>query len=182
MNRLFVILPFALILCFMVSCQDKAAMAELEEFKAQAEVEEQNKELVRKWFEAIDKGNWDFIMEKGAPEYAEYLPSGVTESMSLEQGIEQTKMFIKGIPDIVHDIEEIIAVGDKVIVRFIGRGTHTGDIEEMGISATGNKIEVSSICIFRIEKGKVVEIRQDADMLGLMQQFGFELKPKEEEK
>jgi len=166
----------------MVGCQDKETIAELEEFKAQAEVEARNMELVRKWFEAIDKGNWDFIMEKGAPEYAEYFPSGVPESMSLEQGIEQTKMFIKGIPDIIHDIEEIIAVGDKVIVRFIGRGTHSGDIEEMGISATGNKIEVSSICIFRVEKGKVVEIRQDADMLGLMQQFGFELKPKEGKK
>jgi predicted ester cyclase len=165
----------------MVGCQDKEAMAELEEFRAQAAVEEQNKELVRGWFEAIDKGDWDFIREKAAPEYAEYLPSGVTEPMPLEQGIEQTKMFIKGIPDILHDIQEIIAVRDKVIVRFIGRGTHSGDIEEMGISATGNKIEVSSICIFRIEKGKVVEIRQDADMLGLMQQFGFELKPKEGE-
>jgi predicted ester cyclase len=182
MKKLFMILPLALILCFMVGCQDKAAMAELEELKAQREVEEQNKELVRKWFEAVDNGNWEFIREKSAPEYAEYLPSGIAEPASIEQGIKLTKMFIKGIPDIVHDIKEIIAVGDKVIVRFIGLGTHTGDIEEMGISATGNKIEVSSICIIRIEKGKVVEFRQDADMLGLMQQFGMELKPKEGEK
>ena len=181
MKKLCMILPLTLIPCFIVGCQDKEAMAELEQFRAQAEVEEQNKELVRKWFEAVDKGNWDFLWEKSAPEYAEYLPSGVAEPVSLEQGIKQTKMFIKGIPNIVHDIKEIIAVGDKVIVRFIGLGTHTGDIEEMGISATGNKIEVSSICIFRIEKGKVVELRQDADMLGLMQQFGMELKLKEGE-
>ena len=182
MKKLCMILPTALILCFMVGCQDKEAMAELEAMKAQAEVEEQNKELARKWFEEIDKGNWDFIREKGAPDYAEYLPSGITESMSLEQGIKQTKMFIKGIPDIVHDIEEIIAVGDKVIVRFIGRGTHSGDIEEMGIPATGKAVEVSSIIIWRIEDGKVVEEWQEADMLGFMQQFGFELKPKEGEK
>ena len=44
-------LPLALILCLMVGCQDKEAMAELEEFKAQAAVEEQNKEIVThsKW-------------------------------------------------------------------------------------------------------------------------------------
>jgi predicted ester cyclase len=180
MKKLLLILPLALIPCFMVGCQDKEAMEELEARKAQAAVEEQNKALVLRWYEEVDKGNAEFVRDNSAPEYAYYLPSGVTESISLEQSINQTKMFQKGLPDLVHHIEEIIAVEDKVIVRFIGRGTHTGDIKEMGISATGNKIEVSSICIFRIEKGKVVELRQDADMLGLMQQFGMELKPKEE--
>ncbi len=176
------ILPMALILCFTVGCQDKEAMAELEEFRAQAALEEQNKALVLRWFEEIDKENAEFVRDNSAPEYAYYLPSGLAEPLSLEQSINQTKMFQKGLPDLVHNIEEIIAVGDKVIVRFIGRGTNTGDIEEMGISATGKKMEVSSIVIFRIEKGKVVELRQEADMLGFMQQFGFEHKPKEEEK
>ena len=46
MKNYMIILPLALILCFMVGCQDKEAMAELEEFRAQAAVEEQNKELV----------------------------------------------------------------------------------------------------------------------------------------
>ncbi len=45
MKKLLMILPLALILCFMVGCQDKEAMAELEEFRAQAKVEEQNKEI-----------------------------------------------------------------------------------------------------------------------------------------
>jgi len=45
MKKLLIILPLALILCFMVGCQDKEAMAELEEFRAQAAVEEQNKEI-----------------------------------------------------------------------------------------------------------------------------------------
>jgi predicted ester cyclase len=179
MKKQLMILPLALILCFMVGCQDKAAMAELEEFRAQAQVEEQNKELVRRWFEEIDKGNADFARDNSAPEYAYYFPSGITEPMSLEQGIEQTKMFMKAIPDLVHDIEEIIAVGNKVFVRFNGYGTNTGDIEEMGISATGKTVEVSSIVIFSFENGKVVEERQEADMLGFMQQFGFVLKPKE---
>jgi len=43
MKKLCVILPLALIFCFMVGCQDKAAMAELEGFKAQAALEEANK-------------------------------------------------------------------------------------------------------------------------------------------
>ena len=102
--------------------------------------------------------------------------------MSLEQGIEQTKMFMKAIPDPVHNIEELIAAGEKVILRFIARGTHTGDIEEMDVPATGKTVEVGSIAIYRIENGKVVEERQEADMLGFMQQFGMELRPKEGKK
>jgi hypothetical protein len=36
MKKLFVILPLVLIVCFMVGCQDKKAMAEIEEYRAQA--------------------------------------------------------------------------------------------------------------------------------------------------
>ena len=182
MKKLCMILPLTLILCFIVGCQDKEAMAELEELKAQAEVEEQNKELIRNYFKELDKGNAEIFREVFATDAAYYFPSGITEPMSLEQEIEQFKTFHNAIPDFVYNVEEIISAGDKVIVRFIARGTHTGEIEEMGIPATGNKVEVSSIIIFRIENGKVVEERQDADMLGLMMQLGMELKPKEEEK
>ncbi len=182
MKKLCMILPLAFILCFMVGCQDKEAMAELEEIKAQAEVEEQNMEVVRNYFKELDKGNAEVFREVYAPDAAYYFPSGITEPMSLEQEIEQFKMFHNAIPDLVHNIEEIISAGDKVIVRFIARGTHTGEIEEMGIPATGNEVEISSIIIFRIENGKVVEERQEADMLGFMLQFGMELKPKEAEK
>ncbi|MEE9500605.1 MAG: hypothetical protein V3V48_00885 [Candidatus Aminicenantaceae bacterium] len=67
MKKLHMILPLALILCFVVGCQDKEAMTELEAMKAQAEVEEQNKELVRNFFEELDKGNAEIIKELYAP-------------------------------------------------------------------------------------------------------------------
>ena len=179
MKKLLMILSLALIFCFMVGCQDKEAMAEIEAMKAQTEVEEKNIELIRDYFEELNKGNAEILREVYAPDAAYHFPSGIAESMSVEQEIDQVKMFNAGIPDLVHDIEEIMAVGNKVIVRFIARGTHTGDLG-MGIPPTGDKVEVSSIIIFRIENGKVVEERQDADMLGFMQQLGMELKPKEE--
>ena len=56
MKKEFMILPLALILCFMVGCQDKEAIAELEEFRAQAALEEQNKALVMRVEEAWKKG------------------------------------------------------------------------------------------------------------------------------
>ncbi len=180
MKKLLLILPLAMILCFMVGCQDREAMAELEAMKAQAEVEEENKELARKMFEALGKEDFETYKELLAPDYAYYFPSRSTKPMSLEETIEIRKMLQKAFPDISWSMEELIATGDKVIMRFIERGTHKG--EYMGIPATGNKYENSGILISRIENGKVVEQWEELDLLGLMQQIGMELKPKEGEK
>ena len=57
MKKLLMIIPLVILLCFTFGCQDKEAMAELEKFKAQAEVEEQNKVLVKRMYEAFEKGD-----------------------------------------------------------------------------------------------------------------------------
>jgi steroid delta-isomerase-like uncharacterized protein len=180
MKKLSVILPLALILCFVISCQDKEATAELEDFRAQAELETQNKELVRKVMEATwSTGDYEALKELLAPDYAFYYPSNNPNPVSREELIEFVKMYRKAFPDISLSTEEIISTKNKIIIRFIERGTHEGEF--MGIPATGNKYETSGIGIISIENGKVVEMREEYDVLGLYQQLGMELKPKEEE-
>ena len=180
MKKLLMILPLTLILCFMVGCQDKEAMAELEAMKAQAEVEEQNKELVKRIFEGLNERNADIYQELYAPDYAWYFPSNNSKPLSREEEHGFVKILWDAFPDINWSIEELIAKDDRIIARFIARGTHTGEFQ--GIPATGNKIESSGSWIARIENGKVVEVREDADLLGMLQQIGMELKPKEAEK
>ena len=180
MKKLCMILPLALILCFTVGCQDKEAMAELEAMKAQAEVKEQNKALVNRMYEAFSTGDFEAYKEVVAPEYVWYFPSRSTKPVSREETIEFVKMLRNAFPDITYSIEELIAVEDRVISRFIVRGTHEGEFE--GIPATGNKIESGGIVMTRIENGKIVEDKEEVDLLGLMMQLGMELKPKEAEK
>ena len=180
MKKLFMILPLALILCFMVGCQDKAAMAELEEFKAQAAVEEQNKELVLRFYEEIDKQNFDAAIAMLASEYGLYTPSNSPKPRSPEESIGALKMALRVSPDTNYGVEELYAVGDRVIARFVVTGTHEGDLP--GFAATGNKFEYSAIVIARIENGKIIEEKIEFDELGFMQQLGMELKPKEGEK
>ena len=173
------VFPMALILCFMVGCQDKEAMAEVEAMKAQAEVEEQNKGLVKRMYEAWEKGDFEAYKEVVAPEYVWYLPSISTEPKSREETIEFGKMIRIGFPDFSYSVEDLIAVEDRVISLFIFRGTHEGEFQ--GIPATGNKVEVSGVMISRIENGKIVEDKEEMDTMGMMQQIGMELKPKEGE-
>jgi steroid delta-isomerase-like uncharacterized protein len=178
MKKLFMILPLALILCFVVGCQDKEAMAELEAMKAQAEVEEQNIALVKRHYEAWNSGDVEALREIFSPDYLYNTPAGKDES--LEQMIELLKPQMEAFPDRIFSVEDMLAKGDKVVSRFIGRGTHEGEF--MGIPATGNKFEITGIEIWRVENGKIVESWDAHDSLSLFQQLGMELKPKEGKK
>lgn len=153
-------------------------MAELEKFRAQAEVEEQNKELIRYFFEEWNNRKIDILNKMYAPDAKFFHPSIGTTPISFEEALEGIKIFWQAFPDLNVTIEDLIAEGDKVVVRFIGRGTHQGDFG--GFPATGNKTEAGAIEIFRIEDAKIVEAWEISDRLGLMQQLGMELKPKEE--
>ncbi len=180
LTQLSLIASLCLLLCFSISCQNQIAKEELEAMKALAEVEEQNKDLVKRVIDEVNKGNVEIFKELYAPDYGFYSPSNSPKPMSLEELIEFIKMVLKAFPDANWSTEELFAEEDSVIARFILTGTHEGEFQ--GIPATKNKFEVSSIIIFRIKNGKVIEEREDADILGLMMQLGMELKPKEEEK
>jgi len=180
MKKYLCAVPLAVLLCFTFSCQNKAEQAELEKFRTQAKVEEQNKELVKHYFEELNKGNVEVINETCAPEYLFYSPSNNPKPMSREETTGFLKMALRAIPDLNYRIEKLFVVGDTAIIWNIATGTHQGEFQ--GIPATGNKLEVSSILMWSLKNGKIVEEREEANMLGLMQQLGIELRPKEAEK
>jgi steroid delta-isomerase-like uncharacterized protein len=180
MKKHYMILPLALILCFMVGCQDKAAMAELEEFKTQAEVEEQNKELVLRFYEEVLKdGNLAIVDEIVSPNFIGHNPEYgfAPDREGLKQIIIEFPNFF---PDSHLTIEDCVVEGDKVITRLTFRGTHQGEF--LGIPATGKQVIMAGIDIHRIEGDKIVERWGLFDHLGMMMQLGMELKPKEGEK
>jgi steroid delta-isomerase-like uncharacterized protein len=168
MKKLLCVIPLAALLCFTFSCQNKAEKAELEKFRTQAKLEEQNKAIaVREW-EAWNKGDFVAFKEETGSEYVWYSPSGSTKPRTLEEMIAVGKMIHSSFPDVTFSIEEIFVDGDKVIVRYIMKGTHQGEFK--GLPATGNTVEGSGIMIHRVENGKIVEEREELDRLGFMQQ------------
>ena len=178
MKKLFMVLLLVLVLCFVYSCQDKAAMAELGEFRAQAVVEEQNKALVRSVFDELNKQNEAVYEKFYAPEYGWYFPANNPKSMPRDEEAGFVKLLWDAFPDIRWEIVEMIASGDSVMVRFMVRGTHEGEYQ--GLPPTGNMFETGGVWTARINNGKLDEVREEADVLGWMQQLGMELKPKEE--
>jgi steroid delta-isomerase-like uncharacterized protein len=90
-------------------------------------------------------------------------------------GLEANKTFnaslFQGFPDIQHQIEDLIAEGDKVMYRTTIKGTHTGEF--MGIPPTGKSAVLNDFTLLRIANGKIVEWWYDCNLMALMQQLGL---------
>jgi len=171
MKKPILVVSLAVLLCFTFACQNKAEKAELEKFRTQAKVEEQNEAAVIRLFEEIDKQNFDVFDEQFAEDAVFHFPPYPDVSHEAdEQGLKES---YADMPDYTHTIEDIIAKGDKVVVRLTNRGTD---------KSSGKKIEWPVIWMGKIVNGKVVETWIMIDYLGQAQQLGMELKPKEVKK
>jgi len=73
-------------------------------------------------------------------------------------------------PDITFVIEDVLADGDKVAVRYQVKGTFVETL--WGVLPTGSEFAVRGIDIFRVVDGRVVEIWASDDTLSRMQQLG----------
>ena len=72
-------------------------------------------------------------------------------------------------------VEDMVAEGDRVVVRVTIRGTRKGDWS--GIPADGKSTEMGEIMIFRIADGKLAERWNIADLWGVMKQLGGKAVP-----
>ena len=68
-------------------------------------------------------------------------------------------------------MEDLIADGDRVVARVTTGGTHGGEF--MGAPATGKRISVQEVDIFRIENGKIAEAWAAVDFFGMLTQLGL---------
>jgi ketosteroid isomerase-like protein len=157
-----------------------ATLAELEKFRGQAAVEEQNRALVRRIFDELNRRNDGVYQELYAPEYGWHFPSNNPKAQNREEEAGFVNLLWAGFPDIRWDVKDMIARDDTIVARFVARGTHKGEYQ--GLLPTGNTFEVGCVWTGRIKNGKVVEAREEADVLGWMQQLGMELKPKQPQK
>ncbi len=178
MKNPILVVSLVLLLCFAFGCQNKAEKAELEKFRAQVAVEEQNKALVVRYIDAWIKGDIEALKEIFSPDHVWHSDTGQT--VPFDPSFKVLKQQIAMFSDRTISSEDLIAKGDKVVHRYIARGVHTGATE--GLPATGNKFEVGGIEILRVENGKIVETWEVMNWQSFYEALGFELRPKEVKK
>jgi steroid delta-isomerase-like uncharacterized protein len=138
---------------------------------------EENKALVRRFYEEIDKGNLAAMDELVAEEYIDHSPPPFPGLAPGRAGLKQAfEIFWEATPG-YHKIEDQIAEGDKVVTRMTAHGTHEGDLP--GIPRTGNELEMTATVIHRIADGKLAEKWSDKDVLHFLQQLGVIPTPEE---
>ena len=131
-------------------------------------IEEENKALVRYYYQLINQKKIDATYEHYAPECIFHMPSG---DLSVREGREFDDMAFAAFPDLMYTIVGIIAEGDTVACRVNVKGTNLGEM--MSHPATGKKVEFNSSHWFRMADNIIVEFWGFSDRLSLMQQLGI---------
>ncbi len=129
-----------------------------------------NTALYRRWFEEVVTGGdlalADAVLADG---YVLHFP-GPPGPVDREGHKGLVAGFRAGFPDWRETVEDVIAEGDRVVVRVTGRGTHHGAFQ--GLAPTGRAVTATGIGIGRIEGGRIAEAWAAYDALGLLQQLG----------
>jgi predicted ester cyclase len=118
---------------------------------------EDNKAVIRQMFREVWTGD-----VAAADRY--YAPGPLRDGLK-----EFASALYRAVPDWRVTIEDIVAEGDKVAVRWTGRGTHLGEWE--GLAATGRAVTTTGIDIERLVDGCIVEEDGQVDMAGFLRQL-----------
>lgn len=131
---------------------------------------QENKALVRRFYEEIDRGNIEAMDELVAEDYINHDPPPFPRLAPGREGLKQAfEMFWKATPG-HHVIEDQIAEGDKVVTRLRGVGKHEGELA--GIPPSGNDLDVKAVAIHRIENGRIAEHWSAVDTAANLHQLG----------
>jgi len=130
-----------------------------------------NKQLVTRFYDEVwNRGNVVVAQEIFADDYVRH---DLRPTQAEPGGAGQAKLaadFRGAFPDLTFHVDVILAEDDLVAARWTAEGTHSG--RWGNLEPSGNRARFSGVNIFRIRDGKVAEIWNHRDDLGLMQQVG----------
>ncbi|MGI9084927.1 MAG: ester cyclase [Aeromicrobium sp.] len=129
---------------------------------------DQNKELVQTFYHLLNAGQVEEMGDLVIAEYVEHDPlpgqgegrDGVLDRLSILTSALAPRF----------TVDDVIAEGDKVVVRWTNEGTHVGEFA--GIPATGRSFSVAGIDIYRVEGDRLAEHWHVIDQLALLGQLG----------
>jgi steroid delta-isomerase-like uncharacterized protein len=138
---------------------------------------DENIQLMRRWFQEVwNEGRVQTVYELISADAVAIGQRGAEKQI---HGPEEFVKFVREIrgafPDIQIKVEDAFAADDKVVLRWSGTMTHTGDT--LGIPPSGRAVRSSGITIARIVGGKIVEGWDSWDQLGMLDQIGVYQQP-----
>ena len=125
--------------------------------------------LLERWFAAGDAGDFDVFDEVLDPAVVIHAPMGLsTEGVEAEKSVWRDAR--RAMPDIVHDIRDVVDSGTTIAARAVVTGTLHGDFA--GIKANGRSFEIDQALFASMRGGKIVEAWEIIDSASLLRQLG----------
>jgi steroid delta-isomerase-like uncharacterized protein len=132
---------------------------------------DQNRAIVRRYYDEVLNGRTVAVLDEIA--IADYIENDPFPGMG--NGREQLKLragaLLSAFAPCTFKIEDIVAEGDRVAVRWRSRGTQSGEF--MGIPPTNRSYEIAGIDFHRLADGRMAEHWHVVDQLSQLQQLGL---------
>lgn len=131
---------------------------------------EQNKaNMIRLLEDLFIRGNFKVVDELVAPDFVEHsaapgMPGGIAGLKAIAEAIRA------GYPDFTFSTDDVVAEGDRVVLRLTEEGTHQGML--FGVPPSGKHARWSAIHIIRVQDGKMAEHWDVIDLMSMMRQIG----------
>ncbi len=131
---------------------------------------QKNKDVTYQFFEAYNRQDIERMGELvvSRNNYSFHLPG--MPSMDWNGHKQLLSTLINAFPDFHHKLEDVVAEGNKVAVRFTITGNHKGEFQ--GIPPTGKQVSIGGTDFLTIIDGKITEEWVFVDMIGWLQQLG----------
>jgi predicted ester cyclase len=132
----------------------------------------ENKALILRFYEEVwGSGNLAFAHEVFADDYVRHDLRPTDPPAGPEGQAMIAESFRSAFPDLEWRVDLVLGEGDLVAARWTASGTHSGAWGD--VAPTGRRVRFSGVNIFRFgDAGRVVEIWNHRDDLGLMEQLG----------
>jgi predicted ester cyclase len=127
---------------------------------------DKNKDLIRRWIEFSNTGFSGSLDDFIAADYIGHLGATRMDRNELER---LERQFCVAFPDAHYGIDDLIAEGDRVVLRTTTRATHRGRFE--GIEPTGRSVEFTGLVVYRIRDGLIAESWGEIDFLRLIREL-----------
>jgi len=130
---------------------------------------QENKELYRRVVDDLNRGDLESSLAFTAPDAT---LNG--RPMGREGDKHRAEMLARAFPDQHYELQEMVAEGDTLVVRWRMTGTHKRDLvgPTMTVPATGKRLDMWGMSMYRIEDGMAKEIWERFDMMEFLRQLG----------
>ena len=125
-----------------------------------------NKQVVTKLIEGIDRADFSILDRLCAASLRGHFNGKELNRAEIEAAARQFSQAFIGIK---HHIKDVVAEGDRVVIRALDEAMHVGAFR--GLAATRRRVSFEMMAIYRIEDGKIVEVWELMDTAHLLQQI-----------